>query len=144
MVKFSDQKCLVYHCTFVMQPCQHQTSIAQMAQHTKCARKGKRKGREREKKRRKKFGIKSQKRKKKKKKHLHGMHIHFPTMTPLPWPFMSVKIWQCLIVKNNISILFSSKLCLIIISCVFLCWIPEVNIQPYSHFGCIFQNFWPF
>ena len=49
MVKFSNQKSSVHRCTFVMQPRQHQSRAAQMAQHTKCARKGKRKRREREK-----------------------------------------------------------------------------------------------
>ena len=49
MVKFSrKKKCTVYRCTLVMQLLQDQTSAAQMAQHMKCARKGKRKGRERE------------------------------------------------------------------------------------------------
>ena len=50
MVKFWDQKCSVYRCTFVMQPRQHQSSAAEMSQHTKCTRKNKRKGRERERK----------------------------------------------------------------------------------------------
>ena len=48
MVKFSNQRSSVYRCTFVMQSRQYQSSAAQMAQHTKFARKGKGKGRERE------------------------------------------------------------------------------------------------
>ena len=98
MVKFSNQICLVYRCTFVMQSRQHQSSAAQMAQHTICTRKGKRKGREREKERRENAGSNRKKTKKKKTKKQQqkknkkkqkkqkklSMRIHFPTVTPAP------------------------------------------------------------
>ena len=118
MVKFSDQKCSVCRCTFVMQPRQYQSIVAQLAEHTKCAKKGKRKWRERdrERERTKKCRNKSQKKTNKKNS---SMRIHFPIVIPAPWPFVSVKFWQCLIVKNNI---LSSNLFLI--SC--LCWIPTL------------------
>ena len=103
--QFSDQKCSVYLCTFVMQPHQYQSSAAQMAQHTKCARKGKIKEREREREKGGKDAGSNRKNKTKQKKKK----------------------------KKNKK---KSKLCLI--SC--LCWIPEVNIQPYPHFGCIFKT----
>ena len=83
-----------------------------------------------------KCGIRSQKNPPKNpKKHFHA-HT-FSHSDPCAMTFRECKKnWQCLIVKNNIPTLFSSALCLI--SC--LCWIPEVNVQPYPHFGCIFQN----
>ena len=103
MVKFSEQKCSVYLCTFFMQPHHHQSNMAQMAQHTKCTKKAKEKGgRERE-----KGGKNAGSNRKIKKK---PMRVNFPTMTPLPWPFVSVKFWQCLTVKSNILLLFSRKL----------------------------------
>ena len=123
MVKFSNQKYSVYHCSFATQSRQHQSSAAQMAEYTKCARKGKRKkgGKERE-----KGGNNAgsnRKKKKKKKDHAHS----FSHRDPCAMTFRECKkIWQCLIVKNNISTF----------SC--LCCIPEVNIQSYPHLGCIF------
>ena len=75
--------------------------------------------------------------KKQQQKHLHVHTIsHHDPLRPAPWPFMSVKIWQCLIVRITYLLSFPSKLCLI----SFLCWIPEANIQPYPHFDCIFKT----
>ena len=119
MVKFSNQICLVYRCTFVMQSRQHQSSAAQMAQHTICTRKGKRKGREREKERRENAGSnrkktkqkkkkKNNKKKKKKKKNKKKtLHAHtFSHRDPCAMTFRECKRKrQCLIVKNNISTL---------------------------------------
>ena len=119
-----------------MQCHQHQSSAAQMAQHTKCARKAKRKGRERKRERRKKCRIKSQK---KNQKTFPCAYL-FP-----PWPLRHDLSWvqhfgSAWLWRTTYLFSFSSKLCLI--SC--LCWIPEVIIQPYPHFGSIFQNPWPF
>ena len=67
---------------------QHQSSMAQMAQHMKYARKGKRKGREREGERRKKCWVKSQKKKKKKK----NLHVHtFSHCDPCAMTFCEFK-----------------------------------------------------
>ena len=65
MIKLSYQKCSVYRCTFVMQ---HQSNVAQMVQHTKCARKSEEKGG----KERQKRGKMGDQIAKIKKKHLHA------------------------------------------------------------------------
>ena len=77
MVKFSDQNCLVYHCTFIINP----VNANQVQLKWPCIRnvqeKAKEKGGKREKKE-EKWGIKSQrtkqnkKTKKKQQKHLHA------------------------------------------------------------------------
>ena len=64
-------------------------------------RKKRRKKREGKRERKEKnFGIKSQKKKEKKNLHAHTFSHRYHCAI---WPFMSVKFWQCLIVKNNIS-----------------------------------------
>ena len=64
---------------------EHQSSVAQMAQHTECAIKCKRKGREREREWRKNGGSnRKKKKKKKKKKKITSMRIHFLTVTLAP------------------------------------------------------------
>ena len=133
-----------------MQPRQHQSSAAQMAQHTNCARKGKRKKRKEREREEKKWEIKSQKKtkkkqkKKKKKKHLHT-HTFFSHSDPCAMTFASkilAVLHFCSASLSRITylLLFSSKLRLT----SSLYWIPEVNIQLYPHFGCIFQNPRPF
>ena len=73
------------------------------------------------------------------KKHLHAhtfSHCH-----PRARIFREYKILAVLDCEEQ-HIYFRFQVSFFFISC--LCWIPEVNIQPYPHFGCIFQNPRPF
>ena len=82
-----------------LQPNRHQSNAAQMAQHMKCAIKGERKERERQKGEKMRDQIA-----KKKKKNNYNLQAHtFSPRDPCDMTFRECKIWQCLIVKKNIS-----------------------------------------
>ena len=89
-----------------------------------------------------KWGIKS---KTNKKKHTHTKHLHAHTFShrdPCAMTFRERKILAMLDCEEYH--IYFRFLVLKLFSISFLCWIPEVYIQPYPHFGCIFQNPRPF
>ena len=81
----------------------------------------------------------AKKKKKKKKKYLHA-HT-FSNRDPCAMTVRECKILAVLDCKE-LHTYFLFQVSYFLISC--LCWIPEVNHQPYPEFDCIFQNSRPF
>ena len=108
MINFSHQKCSVYRSTFVTQSREHQSSAAQMAKHTNCARKGIRKGRKREK-GGKNAGSNRKKIKKKKKCLMLDSRGKYPTL-PSFWLHFSKPLAVLRLYKNSAVYLSDARI----------------------------------
>ena len=133
MVKFPNQKCSVYVVPLYRSPVNTNQARLKWPSIRNAQGKAKEKGKKGREKRGK---MRDQIEKKILYIYISPCAYIFP-----PWPLRHdlswmYKIGSAWLWRITYLLSFSSKLCLI--SC--LCWIPEVNIQTYLHFGCIFQK----